>query len=89
MHVIHVLAPTEVLLDNQAGISIIHPMFLKNVQLSERQIRVKGVGGLQLIVNEGGIVVGLFPVHASEKTIANVLSFADIEDLYDITYVHK
>jgi hypothetical protein len=83
------LAPTEVLLDNQANISIIHPMLLKNVQLLERQIKVKGMGGLQLIVDEGGIVVGLFPVYASENTIANVLSFADIEDLYDITYVHK
>jgi len=59
-------------------------MLLKNVQKSERRIRVKGIGGLQLIVDKEGI-----PVYASENTIANVLSFADIEDLYDITYVHK
>jgi len=52
VHVTQVLAPTEVLLDNQADISIIHPMLLTDVHKSERRIRVKGVGGLQLIVDE-------------------------------------
>ena len=32
---------------------------------------------------------GFFPVYASEHTKANVLSFSDVEDLYDITYVRK
>jgi hypothetical protein len=89
VHVTQVLAPTEVLLDNQADISIIHPMLLTDVQKSEKRIRVKGVGGLQLIVDEEGLLEGFFPVYASEKTKANVLSFADVEDLYDITYVQK
>jgi hypothetical protein len=89
VHVTQVLAPTKVLLDNQADISIIHPMLLTDVQNSERRIRVKGVGGLQLIVDEEGILEGFFPVYASEKMKANVLSFADVEDLYDITYVQK
>ncbi len=30
-----------------------------------------------------------FPVYASEHTKANILSFADVKDLYDITYVRK
>jgi hypothetical protein len=89
VHVTQVLAPTKVLLDNQADISIIHPMLLSNVQKLEKGIRVKGVGGLQLIVNEEGILEGFFPVYASEKTKANVLSFTDVEDLYDIPYVQK
>jgi hypothetical protein len=89
VHVTQVLKPTEVLLENQADISIVHPMLLTNVQKSERRIRVKGVGGLQLIIDEEGILEGFFPVYASEKTKANVLSFADVEDLYDITYVQK
>jgi len=64
-------------------------MLLTDVQKSEKRIRVKGVGGLQLIVDEEGLLEGFFPVYASEKTKANVLSFADVEDLYDITYVQK
>ena len=43
------------------------------------------MGGPQLIVDEEGVLDGFFPVYASDKTIANVLSFADVEDLYDIT----
>jgi hypothetical protein len=50
---------------------------------------VKGVGGPQLIVDEEGVLDGFFPVYASDKTKANVLSFADVEDLYDITYIRK
>jgi hypothetical protein len=89
VHVTQVLTPTKVLLDNQADISIIHPMLLNNVQKSEKRIRLKGVGGLQLIVDEERILEGFFPVYASEKMKANVLSFADVEDLYNITYVQK
>jgi hypothetical protein len=64
-------------------------MLLRDVRKSQRRIRVKGVGGPQLIVDEEGVLDGFFPVYASEKTKANVLSFADVEDLYDITYICK
>jgi hypothetical protein len=47
------------------------------------------VGGPQLIVDEEGVLDGFFPVYASEKTKANVLSFAEVEDLYDIMYICK
>jgi hypothetical protein len=67
VHVTQVLAPTEVLLDNQADISIIHPMLLKNVQKSERRIRVKGIGGLQLIVDKEGILEGFFQFMQARK----------------------
>ncbi len=89
VHVTQALRPTEVLFDNQADISIIHPMLLREVQKAQRRIRAKGVGGPQLIVDEEGILDGLFPVYASEHTKANILSFADIEDLYNITYMRK
>jgi hypothetical protein len=89
VYVAQELRPAEVLLDNQADISIIHPMLLRDVQKAQRRIRVKGVGGPQLIVDEEGILEGFFPVYASEHTKANVLSFADVKDLYDITYVRK
>ncbi len=42
-----------------------------------------------MIVDEEGVLDGFFPVYASEKTKVNVLSFADVEDLYDIMYICK
>jgi hypothetical protein len=80
------LLPSEVLLDNQANISIVHPRLLKNVRDSKHQINVKGVGGVQLIVDKVGDLDGFFQVYASEHTTANVLCFADVEDRYAITY---
>jgi hypothetical protein len=46
------LLPTKILLDNQANISIVNPRLLMNVQECDHQIKVKGVGGTQLIVNK-------------------------------------
>jgi hypothetical protein len=83
------LEPTEVLLDNQADISIIHLMLLQDVLPAERQIKEKGAGGLQMVVDQQGILEGFFPVYASKDTKANVLSFVDVEDLYNIMYVQK
>jgi hypothetical protein len=80
------LLPLEVLLDNQANISIVHPRLLKNVRDSEHQVRVKGVGGVQLIVDKVGDLDGFFQVYASENITLNVLCFADVEDKYAITY---
>jgi uncharacterized protein (UPF0212 family) len=78
---------TQVLLDIQAGISVMHPMMLSDVRPAERKIRISGVGGLQLIVDKVGMLDGFFQVYASEQTKANVLSFADVEDKCEITYV--
>ncbi len=83
------LAPTEVLLDKAADFSVIHPMLLTDIQEAERKIRVKGVGGVQLIVGETGKLDGFIRVYMSTKTKANVLSFAAVEDLYDITCLRR
>jgi hypothetical protein len=40
-------------------------------------------------VNKVGDLLSFFKVYASAETKANVLSFADVEDLYDITYVRQ
>jgi hypothetical protein len=64
----------------------VHPALLTNVQRSKKIIRVKGVGGVQLVVDQVGMLVGFFMVYACE---ANVLSFADVEDIYKVTYQHK
>jgi hypothetical protein len=71
---------TQVLLDNQADISVIHPMLLMDVRPADKKIRVKGVGEVQLIVDKVGMLDGFFHVYASENTKANVLSFAEVED---------
>jgi hypothetical protein len=83
------LRKTEVLLNNQADISIVHPMLLENERPAEREIKVKGVGGVQMKVNKVGDLPNFFKVYASAESKANVLSFADVEDLYDITYVRQ
>jgi phage pi2 protein 07 len=79
---------TQVLLDNQAEISVMHPMMLSDVRPVKRKIRVSGVGGVQLIADKVGMLDVFFQVYASEETKANVLNFADIEDKYKITYMH-
>jgi hypothetical protein len=81
------LTCTEILLDNQADISIIHPKLLENVRPAERNIKVKGVGGVQMVVSKKGELRIFFEVYASEETKANILSFADVEDMYEITYI--
>jgi hypothetical protein len=89
VHIMQGLLPMELLLDNQANISILHPMLLNNIKKVKQKIKVKGVGGTQLIVDMVGHLAGFFEVYASEHTKANVLSFVNIEDLYKITYTHK
>jgi hypothetical protein len=79
--------PNEVLLDNAADISIIKPHLLENLQDSKKEIKINGVGGLTLTVNKVGDLPNFFRVYSSEKTLANVLSFSDVEDKYPITYV--
>jgi hypothetical protein len=83
------LKANEVLLDNQADVSIVHPVLLENVRPAERAIKIKGVGGIQMTVNQVGDLPGFFQVYASAETKANILSFVDIEDLYEISYMQK
>jgi hypothetical protein len=78
---------TEVLLDNQADISILHPSLLSDVRDAETKIRVKGIGGFQMVVKDKGMLKDFFEVYASEDTKANVLSFAEVEDVYPISYI--
>ena len=51
---------TEVLLDNAANISVMHPSLLSDIRRAERKIRVKGVGGVQMIVDKVGTLEGFF-----------------------------
>jgi hypothetical protein len=51
---------TEVLLDNQADISIMQPELLRALKPAEKKIRVNGVGGLQLTVDRKGYLDDFF-----------------------------
>ena len=77
---------TEVLLDNAADISIIHPSLLRNIMPTEKEIKINGVGGHQFTAGETGYLDPFFPVYASAHTNADILSFAQVEDAYPITY---
>jgi len=78
---------TEVLLGNQANISMMKPGLLHHIEPAKEEVNICGVGGLQLRVKETGYLNEFFRVYASEDTKANVLSFAKVEDLYNVTYV--
>jgi len=77
---------TEVLLDNQADISIIWPELLRQVQATSEVVWVNGVGGVQLQLRETGYLDNFFQVYTSTETRVNVLSFSDVEELYHIRH---
>ena len=76
----------EVLIDNQANISIVHPSLLQDVRPADRTVKINGVGGHQFTVSETGYLDPLFQVYASETTRANILSLSEVEEQYLETY---
>jgi hypothetical protein len=86
VYVTRELKSTDVLLDYQADISIMHPCLLTNVKQAKKNITVSGVGGVQLIVDKVGFLDGFFEVYSSTETKANVLSMATVEEVYPIMY---
>jgi hypothetical protein len=49
-----------VLLDTQANISLFHPSILENVKESEKDIKINGIGGYQMMVNKKGYLPNFF-----------------------------
>jgi hypothetical protein len=78
---------TEVLPDNQADISIMRPGLLHAFKPAEKKVHMNGVGGQQLMVDRKGYLEDFFDVYASEHMKVNVLSFSEVENMYNITYV--
>lgn len=76
----------EVLLDNQANTSVIHPKLLTDIRMAETPTKVSGLSGHKVTINMVGYLRGFFDVLAYHKGAANVLCMADVEELYDITY---
>jgi len=46
--------PKDVLLDNQANISVVRPELLRDVQDAEQEVKINGVGGHQFTVIQTG-----------------------------------
>lgn len=78
---------TKVLLDNQANISIMRPELSMAFEKTENGIRVNDVGGVQLYTDKTGYLEDFFRVYRSTESKKNILSFADVEDMYTISYV--
>ncbi len=58
--VIHIrLERNQVLLDNQADVSVFHPSLLTHLEPVDREVKIAGVGGRQLIVKQTGYLDGI------------------------------
>ncbi len=78
---------TEVLLDNQADVSVMHPSRLREIGPPEDNILISDIGSHQFMVEREGHLDDFFKVYASEDMHANALSFSEVKDMYQITYV--
>ena len=88
MNMLQSLSPTDLILDNGADVSIVSSM-LTDSHFAESPVKIKGAGGVQMIVNKWGYLNEFFEVWSSDEAKANVLSFADVEDLNNFTYVTR
>jgi hypothetical protein len=77
----------DVLLDNQADVSIVHLRLLREVMQANQTVTVRGIPGKQLVATHTGYLDKFFRVYVSEKAKPNVLSLAKVEDMYVVTYV--
>jgi hypothetical protein len=77
----------DILLYNQADVSIVHPRLLCNVLPADLPITVKGIGGKQLKAEHNSYLQEFFKVYASEQANPSVLSLSDVVDLYKVSYV--
>ena len=70
----------HVLLDNQASVSCFKNM-LRNITPAQVPLRINGVGGSILTDR-----VGTLEIYHSKEILANVLCFAQVADIYTITW---
>jgi hypothetical protein len=59
------------------------------VKVSEREIKINGVGGYQLTMKEVGYLPNVLNVYCSPDVKINVLCFSEVEDLFDIEYKER
>jgi hypothetical protein len=82
-----ILRRNQVLLDNQADVSVLHPSLLVDIKKADHELKINGVGGEQLKVTDTGYLPDFFCVYSSHQTKAHVLCFANVEDKYQVTYI--
>ena len=74
----------EVLLDNQAQISVVDPRILTNIRRMTEPAKIGGITGHHVEINMIGRLTGFFDVLCDHSTGANVLCMADVEDKYPV-----
>jgi hypothetical protein len=65
---------------------VFFPDLLRDVQTNTVKIKMNGLGGRQLVLTDEGYLPNFFAVYASVHTTVNILSLADVEAVYPITY---
>ena len=74
------------LLDNQASMSVVwNAELLTDIRPADHPVRIDGIGG-HLVINEVGNLEDFGTVYYHPDALANVLCFADVEDLGSIVY---
>ena len=74
----------EVILDSGSQVNVIHPRFLCDVH--EGHGGCKGLFSSKTKLTKVGMLEGFFECLGSNDTRVSVLSQADIEDAYNVTY---
>ena len=74
----------QVLLDNQANMSIVHPKLLTNLQPTKAYC--SGIDGTPFRLTHTGNLEGFFQCRSSKDLSASVLCLTDVGKLYKITY---
>jgi hypothetical protein len=77
----------EIILDSGSEINCVHPKFLVNLRSGDGGF--KGLSGEKTSVTKIGTLLGFFDCLASSETHASVISLADVEDLYRVSYVPR
>jgi hypothetical protein len=79
------LEPHEVCLDGCSEVSVLHPRFLSDIRDTEGQ-GFAGLSGGSKMIKQIGYLDGFFDCLVCNECTANILSQADVEDMYDVTY---
>ena len=74
----------EAILDNGSQVSVFHPRFLRNIRPGKGSYKV--LSGNKTETQMEGSLPGFFNCMASDEAQVNVLSQADVEDIYECVY---
>jgi len=77
----------QVLLDNQADKSVVNPRLLNFLRQADAV--VTGITGDTIPITERGHLAHFFECLSTDKTGVSVLSFAEVEALYNISYIRR